>query len=65
MRFATNEQYPIEHIYVYDQAGRLVKAHTNVNSNQFTMQRHNLQSGVYFAKFMFDKGFVTKQIMFN
>lgn len=65
MRFATNEQYPIEHIYVYDTNGRLVMARTNVNSNQFTMERHSLISGQYYAQFRFKKGVVTQPIIFR
>ncbi|MCU0348173.1 MAG: T9SS type A sorting domain-containing protein [Saprospiraceae bacterium] len=65
VRFKTETEFPIEHIYVYDATGRLVKAHTNVDSNQFTMQRNSLVPGNYFAKVMFKNGFVTKQVMFN
>lgn len=65
VRFKTNTEFPIEHIYVYDLQGRLVKAHTNVQSSQFTMQRNSLASGNYFAKVMFKNGFVTQQVMFR
>jgi Secretion system C-terminal sorting domain len=65
IRFKTESGFPIEHIYVYDINGRLVKGHTNVNSSLFTMQRNSLASGSYFAKVMFKNGFVTQQVMFR
>jgi Secretion system C-terminal sorting domain len=65
IRFKTESGFPIEHIYVYDINGRLVKGHTNVNSSLFTMQRNSLAPGSYFAKVMFKNGFVTQQVMFR
>ena len=65
IRFKTESEFPIQHIYIYDVNGRLVKAHTNVKTSQFTMQRHSLIPGNYFAKVMFENGFVTEQVMFR
>lgn len=65
VRFETAAEFPIQHIYIYDTNGRLVKVHTNVKSNIFDMQRHSLQSGVYLAKVVFKEGIVTHRIMFN
>jgi acetyl esterase/lipase len=59
------ENTPIRAIYVYDLSGRLVKAHTDINQNKFTMPRHVLNSGMYFAEIRFDKGVITKKIMFE
>ncbi len=65
VRFETNAEYPIRHIYVYDLNGRLVKVHTNVNSNDFTMQRHSLAKGTYVAKVIFEDGIVSEKIMLH
>ncbi|MBI1226816.1 MAG: T9SS type A sorting domain-containing protein [Bacteroidetes bacterium] len=65
VRFNTNNEFPIENIYVYDLTGRLVKAHVDVNNSQFTLQRNALAPGIYLAKVMFKNGFVTKKIQFN
>ncbi len=65
VRFETKAEYPIEHIYIYDMNGRLVKAHTNVNSNQFTMERNSLNTGTYVARVLFKDSFTSKKIMFR
>jgi hypothetical protein len=65
VRFETNAEYPIQHIYVYDLNGRLVKVHTNVKSNDFTMQRHSLAKGTYVAKVIFEDGIVAQKILFH
>jgi hypothetical protein len=65
VRFKTASEFPIQHIYVYDVNGRLVKAHTNIKQDVFNMQRNSIAQGTYFAKVMFENGFVTQQIMFR
>ncbi len=56
---------PIRHLYVYDLSGRLVKAHTSINSNVFQMQRNGMPNGMYIAELRFDGGFVKRKIVFN
>ncbi len=62
MRFSANE--PIRSVYVYDLGGRLVKAHTAIDAENFTMPRHALRDGLYFAEIRFDQGFVKRKIVF-
>ena len=64
INFST-EKEPIRSIYVYDLNGRLVKAHTAIDSNFFTMQRNVLANGLYIAELRFDAGFVKKKIVFS
>jgi hypothetical protein len=63
VRFETNAQYPMESIYVFDMSGRLVKAHVDINSNQFTMQRNSLGSGMYLAKVVTKEGSVMQKVI--
>jgi len=63
VRFEAAEK--IQSIYVYDLTGRLVKAHTDINNVQFTMQRHNLANGLYIAQVRFENGFVSQKLSFN
>jgi hypothetical protein len=65
VRLTTNAEYPMQHIYVYDMSGRLVKAHTNVKASQFDMERNTLTSGMYIAKVFFKEGFATERILFH
>jgi hypothetical protein len=59
------ETAAIRSIYVYDLNGRLVKAHTEINNNFFSMPRHSLRNGLYIAELRFDEGFVKKRIVFT
>ncbi len=55
----------IRSIYVYDLQGRLVKAHTDINSSAFRMERNVLANGLYFAELRFDKGAARRRIVFS
>jgi len=63
VRFEAAEK--IQSIYVYDLTGRLVKAHTDINDLQYTMQRNNLANGLYIAQVRFANGFVSQKLSFN
>ncbi len=61
--FFTAEQ-PIRAINLFDLNGRLVQNITNIDANQFTMQRKGLQNGLYIAEVKFDQGFVKRKVVF-
>lgn len=61
----TDAKYPIESVYVYDISGNLVKARTEIKSNQYNLERFNLPAGNYFVNFNFKEGKITKQIIFQ
>ena len=63
--FTTNAEYPVKDVYVYDVQGRLVKAKTNINSNNYVLERFSLPSGNYLVNLIFKEGIVTKQITFK
>lgn len=54
----------IETVELFDLTGRMVKQVAGVNAAQYTVQRDNLTSGLYFAKVKLNKGgVVTKRIV--
>ncbi len=55
----------IRSIYLYDLAGRLVKAHVNVDDNYFRVQRHNLAAGQYVMQVHFDEGITSQSVLFH
>lgn len=65
VRIETAASHPIERIYVYDMNGRLVKAHVQVNNNQYLMERNSLPAGMYLAKVFVKGGVVAQKIMFH
>ncbi len=65
LKIQTASEYPMESVYVYDMSGRLVKAHTSINSTEFLMQRNSLLSGTYIVRVNLKQGAVTQKLMFN
>lgn len=55
----------IRSIYVYDVAGRMVKAHVNIDDNYFQMPRNNLAAGQYIMQVHFDEGVASQSILFQ
>ena len=60
-----SEKEQMRHIYVYDLNGRLVKAVTDINTNNYQLQRHSLPNGMYMAEVRYDAGFVKRRIVFT
>ncbi len=63
VNFTTNTDSPIQSIYIYDLQGRLVKAHTDINSSQFTMLRNQLHGGYYRAQIVLNNKFVSESLI--
>jgi hypothetical protein len=61
----TGAEFPIQHLQVFDAMGRLVRNYTNVNSDQITIQRADLSSGMYYLRFKFEEGITTQKLMFK
>ena len=50
---------------VYDVSGRLVQNHRNINTYNLDINRGELPPGLYIAQLRFDKGVITKKLMFR
>lgn len=66
---ATSVQFTAEKeiraILVFDMGGRVVRSFEGINAQTFTMQRNDLENGLYFAQVLFDKGFVKRKLVFG
>lgn len=61
----TADEHPIQSVYLYDIQGKLVKARTNLFTNEYEMERNDLPDGIYFAKIKVNAGVINKKIIFN
>ena len=52
-------------VIIYDINGRTVRGYQNLNSFQLDFNRSDLPPGMYIAKLRFDKGVITKKLMFR
>jgi len=64
IRFTTNDENPMESIEIYNYAGQLMTSR-RVEGNNFTLNRDGLSNGMYIAKIQFEKGIVSKKVVFN
>lgn len=64
-RFTINvaDDVNIEKVYIYSMDGRMIKALAKINSNQITMDSEGLNSGIYVAQIVTDRGTVTKELV--
>ena len=60
-----SENHSIRSVYLYDLEGRLVQAHVDINSPQFTLQKNQLPGGIYAVHVQLDEGVVTQKVMFK
>ncbi len=63
--FSTSFETPIQGFKVYNLSGTLLANTTNINSSKHTLQRGNMNNGVYIVQLQFEKGILTKRIIFN
>ncbi|MCC6816384.1 MAG: T9SS type A sorting domain-containing protein [Saprospiraceae bacterium] len=63
MLVSTSGDHPMKDIYIYDLNGNLVKAHVEINSSNFTLNRNQLNGGFYLAQVRTKDKFVSKQIV--
>ncbi|MBL7802501.1 MAG: T9SS type A sorting domain-containing protein [Saprospiraceae bacterium] len=65
IRLTSEIEHPMLGIQVFDRTGRLVQMHNNLNTNNFTVLRNNLNPGLYVIKVSFKEGFMTKIVTFE
>jgi len=59
----TNDQNPIESVYIYNLQGKLVKAHASIRTSNVRIPRNNLMAGFYLAQIRTKDKMVTTQII--
>ena len=64
MRFTVDTDEDIQSLRLYDINGKLIRVY-DVNSSEYTIQRDNLQSGVYLVQLVFNKGLLTDKVIFK
>ncbi len=59
---STNSDVHINSVYLYDTSGKLVKAVSNIDYNQYVLKRNSLPSGMYLLKVHTDQGNVIEKL---
>ena len=65
MNITVSDETPIRSITLFDISGRAIRTTNNVNASFYNLRRESLQDGLYLIKLNFDKGTLTKKIIFE
>ncbi|MBK9736692.1 MAG: T9SS type A sorting domain-containing protein [Saprospiraceae bacterium] len=65
MNITVSDETPIRSITLFDISGRAIRTANNVNASFYNLRRESLQNGLYLIKLNFDKGTLTKKIIFE
>ncbi len=65
VNISVNEKSPIKTVTVMDITGRVITVANNINATYYTIQRGNLNNGLYLVKIDFEKGSLTKKVIFE
>jgi hypothetical protein len=65
IKVTTDVESPINTITVYDMTGRVMRTHKNIKSNYFELNRETLGNGLYLLQLDFEKGSLTKKVVFE
>lgn len=64
IRFETNAGHPVQDVQVFDLNGRLMRTVSKVNSNNFTLDREQLNAGIYIIKLRLEDGISSAKVVF-
>lgn len=65
INISVSDETPIKTITLFDITGRTVRTFNNVNTSAYTLRRESIQDGMYFVKLDFEKGTLTKKVIFE
>ena len=65
INITVSDETPIKVVTLFDVTGRVVRTFNNVNTSAYTLRRESIQDGMYFVKLDFDKGTLTKKVIFE
>jgi len=65
VNISVSDETPIKAVTLFDITGRVVRTFNNVNTSAYTLRRESIQDGMYFVKLDFDKGTLTKKVIFE
>ncbi len=63
--FNTDADHTITAIEIYDVTGRVVRVINRINAQQYTLQRENMNTGMYLAKIHFPDGIAVRRVVFE
>ncbi|MBK9257646.1 MAG: T9SS type A sorting domain-containing protein [Saprospiraceae bacterium] len=65
VNISVNETTPIKSISVFDITGRNMRTFSNINQSTYQLQRGDLKDGIYIIQMSFEKGVLSKKVIFD
>ncbi len=63
--FTSRLQAPIRSVQLFDLQGGLARSYSGVNGSIFQINKESLPAGMYIARLKFDRGIISRKIIFN
>lgn len=65
LNLSVAQDSPIKSIALHDISGRVVMNVNELNTTEYTLNRGNIQNGIYIIRLQFEKGVVSKKVVFD
>lgn len=65
VNISVSDATPVRSWSVFDISGRMVRNNAQANATSFVIRRENLKNGMYLVRMQFDKGTLTKKLIFE
>ncbi len=65
VNLTVSEKTPIKSVALHDISGRMLMNVADVNASHYTLNRDQIQNGIYIIRLQFDKGVISKKIVFD
>lgn len=65
LNLSVSDATPIQSIALYDISGRVMLNISDVNASHYTLRRDQLQNGIYIIRLQFEKGVISKKVVFE
>ncbi|MFZ1751899.1 MAG: T9SS type A sorting domain-containing protein [Saprospiraceae bacterium] len=60
-----SDETPVKSYAIFDLSGKMLRNVSNLNNTDLVIQRESLTTGIYFVRMQFDKGTLTKKVVFD
>ncbi len=65
LNLSVAQDAPIKAIALHDISGRMLMNINDINSTHYTLKRNQIQNGIYIIRLQFEKGVISKKVVFD
>ncbi|KXK36674.1 MAG: T9SS type A sorting domain-containing protein [Saprospiraceae bacterium] len=65
INITVSDKTPLKALFVFDISGRELKSVADINASHYVLRKENLQNGMYIIRMQFEKGVLSKKVVFE